>query len=290
MYLDRSGREAGELLIVGPLGTEAKGLPFLDVGPWDGTERGAGAVTVEAIRAAVSLGKEGRIHAIVTGPAHKPALHAAGFDFPGQTELLQDLTGTRTVGMLMCAEKTDLGPPLRVLLATTHLPLRDLFGVMSLDLLLDQMHLLDGELRRGWGIDTPRIGLCAMNPHASDGGLFGDEEERILEPTVKRARAEGLDVAGPIPADTVFRRTINGEFDAAIAPYHDVGMAAFKTVCFGGGVNTTLGLPLPRTSPDHGTAFDLAGTGKANPTSTLEAIELAARLARSRFDRARTPR
>src|SRR5690606_23798929 len=137
-------------------------------------------------------------------------------------------------------------------------------------------------LARGWGIERPRIALCALNPHASDGGLFGDEEERILAPARDRLRAEGIDVHGPIPADTVFVRAIRGEFDAVVAPYHDVGMAAFKTAAFGGGVNVTLGLPFVRTSPDHGTAIDIAGKGIADPSSMLEALRLAIRLARRR--------
>jgi 4-hydroxy-L-threonine phosphate dehydrogenase PdxA len=131
----------------------------------------------------------------------------------------------------------------------------------------------------GGGIGHPRIALCALNPHASDGGLFGDEESRVMEPAVVRLRADGIDVTGPLPADTVFVRTLRGEFDAVIVPAHDVAMAAFKTVSFGAGVNVTLGLPVPRTSPDHGTAFDIAGRGIADASSMREAVCLAARLA-----------
>jgi 4-hydroxythreonine-4-phosphate dehydrogenase len=129
-------------------------------------------------------------------------------------------------------------------------------------------------------VPEPRLALCAFNPHASDSGLFGDEEERVYGPALERLRAEGAVVTGPVPADTVFTRALRGAFDAGGAPYHDVGMAAFKTVAFGSGVNVTLGLPFPRTSPDHGTALDIAGRGVADASSTLEAIRLAARLAR----------
>lgn len=131
-------------------------------------------------------------------------------------------------------------------------------------------------------MESPRLALCGLNPHASDGGLFGSEEAEVMAPAVQVLQDEAVDIRGPYPADTVFGRALAGEFDAVVAPYHDVGMAPFKTVAFGGGVNVTLGLPFPRTSPDHGTAFDLVGTGRADPTSTLQALRLAARLAASR--------
>jgi 4-hydroxythreonine-4-phosphate dehydrogenase len=187
--------------------------------------------------------------------------------------------------MLMAAERTRLGGPLRVLLATTHLALRDVPAALTTDLVVTQATLLDHALRRGWSIPSPRLALCALNPHASDDGLFGDEEERILLPAVRRLREDGVDISQPIPADTVFGRALSGAFDAVVAPYHDVGMAAFKTASFGSGVNVTLGLPFVRTSPDHGTAFDLAARpGTADPASMTEAILLALRLSRTRFD------
>jgi 4-hydroxythreonine-4-phosphate dehydrogenase len=181
--------------------------------------------------------------------------------------------------MLMAAERTSLGGPLRVLLATTHIPLRDVPATLTRELLVDQTTLLATGLRERWGIGSPTIGLCGLNPHASDDGLFGDEEERIFRPALERLEGSGVDARGPYPADTVFRRALSGELDAVVAPYHDVGMSAFKTATFGSGVNVTLGLPFVRTSPDHGTAFDIAGTGRANASSMLEAVELAVRLA-----------
>jgi 4-hydroxythreonine-4-phosphate dehydrogenase len=197
--------------------------------------------------------------------------------------MLQELAGVPAVGMMMAAERTIAGPPLRVVLATTHHALRDVPALVTPDLLVEQARLTARSLREWWGIETPRVALCAFNPHASDSGLFGDEEERIYEPALRRLTEEGVAATGPIPADTVFTRALRGEFDAVVAPYHDVGMAAFKTVAFGSGVNVTLGLPFPRTSPDHGTALDIAGLGVADPASTVEAIRLAARLAAS-FD------
>ncbi|MEQ9400785.1 MAG: 4-hydroxythreonine-4-phosphate dehydrogenase PdxA [Longimicrobiales bacterium] len=252
--------------------------------PWDGTEVDAGRVSIDAIRAAVAAALDGRVSGVVTGPVHKPALRAAGWPTPGQTEMLRELSGAPAVGMLMCAEETRLDAPLRVLLATTHLPLRDVPMRLDADLLVEQSTLLEAALRRDWGIASPRLGLCALNPHASDGGLFGDEEARIYEPALARLRDRGLDVTGPVPADTVFSRALRGEFHAVVAPYHDVGMAAFKTVSFGTGVNVTVGLPFIRTSPDHGTALDIAGTGRADASSMHQALRLATRLAATRAD------
>jgi 4-hydroxythreonine-4-phosphate dehydrogenase len=226
----------------------------------------------------------GEIQGIVTAPVHKPSLHAAGRTVPGQTEMLAGLTGSEPVGMLMAAERTRLGAPLRVLLATTHLALRDVPDAVSTELLVSQTRLLHLALRRDWQIEAPRIALCALNPHASDGGLFGSEEAKVYAPALAEIHAGGVPVQGPIPADTVFSRALGGEFDAVVAPYHDVGMAAFKTVSFGTGVNVTLGLPFIRTSPDHGTAFDIAGSGRADSSSMAEAVRLAIRLANARFD------
>jgi 4-hydroxythreonine-4-phosphate dehydrogenase len=187
------------------------------------------------------------------------------------------------VGMMMAAESTSLGGGLRVVLATTHLALRDVPARLSADLLVQQGRLTAAALRTWWEIAEPRLAFCAVNPHAGDGGLFGDEEARVIAPALDRLRAEGVLASGPVPADTVFIRALRGEWDAVVAPYHDVGMVAFKTAAFGRGVNVTLGLPFPRTSPDHGTALDIAGQGRADPSSMVEAVRLAIRLAQ-RFD------
>lgn len=244
----------------------------------------AGTVAARSIERAVRLARSGAVHAVITAPLHKPSLHQAGWPVPGQTEMLARLTDTEHVGMLMAAERTKLERPLRVLLVTTHLALRDVPDALTTPRLVDQITLLDRALRDDWGMRTPRIGVCALNPHASDGGLFGDEESRVYGPALQTLRDRGICVSGPLPADTVFSRALSGGFDAVAAPYHDVGMAAFKTVSFGWGVNVTLGLPFVRTSPDHGTAFDIAGTGKADPSSMIQALTLAHRLAKNRFD------
>jgi 4-hydroxythreonine-4-phosphate dehydrogenase len=162
---------------------------------------------------------------------------------------------------------------LRVVLVTTHVPLRDVPSLLTTDRIVRTGRVTRSALRDWFGIAEPRLALCALNPHAGESGLFGDEEDRVMSPA-----AAQLGAAGPLPADTVFVRAMRGEFDAVLAPYHDVGMTAIKVAAFGRAVNVTLGLPFPRTSPDHGTAFDIAGTGRADPSSMRAALDLAARL------------
>ena len=273
-----------ELILVGPDELDPGLGTYEGVGRFDGSEHSAGVLSARAVERAVHLTVAGTAAGVVTGPIHKPALRAAGFVEPGHTEMLQRITGVSDVGMLMAAEETLLGAPLRVLLATTHVPLRCVPDLLSAHLLVSQAMLLKSSLEADWNLARPRIALCALNPHASDGGLFGDEEDRVFRPAVDALRRAGVEAEGPIPADTVFSRTLDGEYDAVIAPYHDVGMAPFKTVAFGTGVNVTLGLPFIRTSPVHGTAFEIVGTGRADPSSMEAAIRMAARLAVGRFD------
>jgi len=255
-----------------------KGIVRHDVGRFDGSLESAGSLSLRAIEEGVRMALGREIDALVTGPVHKPALRSVGVMHPGQTELLKELVDAEHVGMLMHAESTRLGGPLRVLLATTHIALRDVPAMLSQARIEDQVRLLWNSLRTHWGIKKPRIALCALNPHASDGGLFGSEEGAILGPATHSLRESGIDISDPLPADTVFLRMIGGAADAIVVPYHDVGMAVFKTVAFGQGVNVTLGLPFPRTSPDHGTAFDRVGTGTADASSFVEALRLAAKL------------
>jgi 4-hydroxythreonine-4-phosphate dehydrogenase len=284
---DGSVASAAEWVLVGPESLVRAGTEDVAVGAWaaeDGAAA-AGRIAGEAIRRATQMALAGEVDAIVTAPIEKNAFRAGGWHYPGHTEMLGELAGAADVVMMMAAERTALGGALRVVLATTHLALRDVPAALTPDLLVRQATLTSEGLRRLWGIADPRIALCAVNPHASDGGLFGDEEARIVEPALRRLVEGGVHAKGPIPADTVFTRAVRGEFDAVVAPYHDVGMAAFKTAAFGAGVNVTLGLPFPRTSPDHGTALDIAGKGVADPSSMKEAMRLAVRLA-ARFDRA----
>lgn len=281
--LAREGGRA-DFTVFGPAGLGAEAGPgvFEPVGEWvsDGDAALAGRLAGRAIEAAAAAALAGRVDALVTAPIDKRALRLGGYPHPGHTEMLQHLAGAQDVAMLMAAESTRLGGPLRVVLVTTHLRLSEAPEAVTTELLVRQGLLTASGLRAGWEIAEPRLALCALNPHASDGGLFGDEEARVMAPALAQLQAAGVRIGGPFPADTVFVRTLRGEFDAVLAPYHDVGMAAFKTASFGHGVNVTLGLPFPRTSPDHGTAIDIAGKGVADPTSMCEAIGLAARLAK----------
>lgn len=254
-------------VLVGP---EGCGLDVDEsVGAWidTGSVEVAGRMSGEAIARAVTMAREGRVQGIVTGPIDKAALFAGGFDFPGHTEMLAELTGS-TVAMMLASDR------LRVVLATTHLPLRDVPSALTAARIISSADVTRRGLREWFGIASPRIALCALNPHAGDGGRFGREDDEILAPAARQA---GID--GPFPADTVFVRAMRGEFDAVIAPYHDVGMTAIKVASFGSGVNVTLGLPFVRTSPDHGTALDIAGMGIADAGSMIAAIMLAASIA-----------
>jgi 4-hydroxythreonine-4-phosphate dehydrogenase len=253
------------------------GLGTADSAPDRNRTIRAGRIAGNAVEAAVKLALNGEVDAIVTAPAHKHALHLAGFPYPGHTEWLAHLAGDVDVAMMLAAEQDPnvrKGDVLRVVLVTTHVPFRDVPALLTVDRVVRTGRVVERALRDWWGIERPRMAICALNPHGGESGLFGDEEARILGPA-----ANALQAAGPFPADTVFVRAMRGEFDVVLAPYHDVGMTAIKVAAFGRAVNVTLGLPFPRTSPDHGTALDIAGTGKADPSSMRAAIELAVRLA-----------
>ena len=230
----------------------------------------AGRLAGHAVETAVQLALTRQVDAIVTAPAHKHALHLAGFPYPGHTEWLAKLAGDVDVAMMLGS------PELRVVLGTTHVPFRDVPALLTVERVTRVGRITRRALIDWFGIADPRLAVCAVNPHAGESGLFGDEETRVLRPA-----ADALGASGPLPADTVFVRAMRGEFDAVLAPYHDVGMTAIKVASFGRAVNVTLGLPFPRTSPDHVTALDIAGTGMADASSMRAAIELAARLAQS---------
>ncbi len=263
-----SGRS--EFVVIGPTGA---GVPVDEsIGKWDGNDPAvAGRLAGLAIERAVQMAMNGDVAGIVTAPIDKAALVDGGFDYPGHTEMLATLTGS-DVAMMLASDK------LRVVLATTHVALRDVVGSVTYQAIVSAAKVTRRGLQEWFGIAEPRIALCALNPHAGDGGRFGLEDQTVLAPA-----AQAAGIAGPFPADTVFVRAMRGEFDAVIAPYHDVGMTAIKVASFGNAVNVTLGLPFPRTSPDHGTALDIAGQGIADPSSFIEAILLCRRIA----DRAR---
>ncbi|MBV8146235.1 MAG: 4-hydroxythreonine-4-phosphate dehydrogenase PdxA [Gammaproteobacteria bacterium] len=223
---------------------------------------------IEGVRA-------GEFDALVTAPVHKGVVNDAGIAFTGHTEYLQQRTGGRAVMMLVTGK-------LRVALATTHLPLRAVSAALSADLLYEVTAILARELSSRFRVSAPRIAVCGLNPHAGEGGHLGDEEQRIIAPALERLRASGIQVSGPLPADTVFVPRVLAGFDAVLAMYHDQGLPVIKHAGFEQAVNVTLGLPLIRTSPDHGTAFDLAGSGRADPSSLIAAVQLASTLAAQR--------
>jgi 4-hydroxythreonine-4-phosphate dehydrogenase len=264
MLQDGRAAAAASLVIVGPGGA---GVDVTEsVGVWHPGDEAAraGALAGKQIERAVALAKSGAVDGIVTAPIDKSVLLLGGYDFPGHTEMLARLTDSKVAMMLT-------SPTLRVVLATTHIPLREVPAALTRARILQAAATTREGLREWFGIPQPRLALCALNPHAGDHGRFGSEDDDLLAPA---ARESGM--AGPFPADTVFVRAMRGEFDAVIAPYHDVGMTAIKVAAFGHAVNVTLGLPFPRTSPDHGTALDIAQRGIADASSMIEAALLCA--------------
>ena len=275
---DARVRAAADLYVIGPAGVAGIEEPDDVVGAWDTSLQSAalaGRCAGLAVDRAIELARAGTVEGIVTAPLDKHALLAGGYDFPGHTEMLASRTG-RDVAMMLAATRPSAGAPnlLRVVLATTHVALRDVPRLLTPTAIATAARVTRAGLRDWFGIEEPRIALCALNPHAGDGGRFGREDDEVLAPA---ARAAGL--LGPLPADTVFVRAMRGAFDAVIAPYHDVGMTAIKVAAFGSAVNITLGLPFPRTSPDHGTALDIAGQGIADSSSMIEAVLLCADIA-----------
>ena len=232
----------------------------------------SGAASVQCIETAVDWAQKGWAHSIVTAPINKKAIHLGGYPYPGHTEMLGTLTGAREVGMMI------VGGPLKVLFATTHVAIQDLSQRISHERVTTAIRLAHKGLRTFFRIRRPRIGVAGLNPHAGESGLFGQEEPRVIAPAVQEARASGIRCSGPHPADTLFGKAMKGEYDGIVAMYHDQGLVALKTVAFGHCVNLTIGLPFVRTSVDHGTAYDIVGKGKADPSSLIEAITLAASL------------
>lgn len=245
-------------------------------------DRECGRVSAAYIEKAVDLWRDGVIDAIATAPISKAAIHLAGYNFPGHTEFLAHLTKTDEFAMSFFAEK------LRVVLLSTHVSLRDAIGLVTKKSLVELIRFADKQFSRLLG-RTVRIAVAGVNPHASENGMFGDEEAREIEPAIAESRAAGIDVSGPFSADTIFLRGFKGEFDAVVSCYHDQATIAVKCLSFGASVNVTLGLPLIRTSVDHGTAFDIAGQNVAEYSSMTAAIRLAAELARNRQSAAEEP-
>jgi 4-hydroxythreonine-4-phosphate dehydrogenase len=239
----------------------------------------AGAAAVDYVFRACDLALTGAVDAIVTAPLNKAAMHLAGYDYAGHTELLTERTGAAKVSMLL------IGPNLRIVHVSTHVALQEAIERVT-PRRVEEVIQLAHDACRALGIAHPRIAVAGLNPHASEGGLFGEDEARRIEPAIRAARARGLDVSDPQPPDTVFLRATRGAYDIVVAQYHDQGHIPMKLLAFDSGVNVSFGLPIIRTSVDHGTAFDIAGQGIASESSLLAAIDVAIQMVRARCDAA----
>ncbi|MBN8976418.1 MAG: 4-hydroxythreonine-4-phosphate dehydrogenase PdxA [Rhizobiales bacterium] len=264
--------------------TFARALPVVNIGEALTAKPGqpdasSAPVAIAAIRRAVADVAAGRAAAVVTNPIAKSVLYDAGFTHPGHTEFLAELA-TRD-------EKTPLpvmllwSPTLAVVPVTIHVPLREAITQLTSELIVTTSRILVADLIRRFGVARPRLAIAGLNPHAGENGSLGHEDQAIVAPAVATLRAEGIDARGPLPADTMFHAAARQTYDCAVCMYHDQALIPIKTLAFDDGVNVTLGLPFIRTSPDHGTAFDIAGTGRANPSSLIAALRLAARMAAS---------
>ncbi len=273
--LARDTRDPSAIPCLNPAGGDAVLVaPGLD-------DARAGAAAFRYLTAAAIAARRGEVDAIVTAPLSKLALHRAGHDYPGHTEILAAACGVADFAMMLYlprGERVASPHGLGVAHVTLHTSIASVPGLLTSAAVSRTIGLVNGFLQRV-GCEAPRVGVCALNPPAGEQGLFGDEERRVIAPAVQQAVVRGIQASGPFPADTLLRRAVAGEFDGVVAMYHDQGHIALKLVAGGAAVNVTLGLPIVRTSPSHGTAFDIAWQGKADPTGMLEAIRVAALLA-----------
>lgn len=265
----------GTIMIHQPSYAEGLTLSANDL-VWGQPSQATGRVMAACIEEAVRLVQKGDLAAMVTCPITKAALQGAGYHYPGHTEMLADLCQAPDFAMMMA------GPSLRVTLVTIHQGLAQVASSLSQDKIFQLIDLTGRSLQKDFALPTPRLAVAGFNPHAGEGGLFGDEEGRLIAPAIERARNQGWQVEGPFPPDTVFQKAIAGHFDAVVCMYHDQGLIPFKLLHFADGVNVTIGLPIVRTSVDHGTAYDIAGQGKADPSSLRAAFQMAAVIAANR--------
>lgn len=250
-------------------------LSDLDVSTvaWGKPDERFGKVVVEYIKAGAKMALDGEIEAITTAPINKEVVNRAGYAYAGHTELLAELTNAKDYVMMLTGER------LRVALVTTHCRLKDVAGLLNTQRIFTVIEVANNSLKEYFAISTPRIAVASLNPHGGESGIFGDEEERTIIPAVKRAKEIGIDAVGPLPPDTLFYYAASGDYDVVVCMYHDQGLIPLKLLSFQSAVNVTLGLPIIRTSADHGTAYDIAGTGKANEASIKNAIKLAVSMA-----------
>ncbi len=284
--LERAMEVTGAALPLAPQGGEGPGLVVDEVTRLDPREVPLGRATAATgrasylyIRRAIERCLAGEAGGMATGPINKAGLRMAGVEFPGHTEILAHFSGVERYAMMFA------GPRLRLVLVTIHEPLAAVPGLITEERVFQAMELFHRSLVEDFAIPDPMIGVAGLNPHAGEGGLFGHEEERAIAPAVERARALGWRVEGPLPPDTIFPRAVRGELDGVVCHYHDQGLIPFKLIHFEDGVNCTLGLPFVRTSVDHGTAYDIAGTGAADPSSMVAAVELGLSMVRNRARR-----
>ena len=229
-----------------------------------------GKAMVDYVIKATGMALNCEISAMVTCPINKKIMQMAGFDYNGHTELIAERTGTKDFVMMMAGDR------LKISLVTIHMPLRNVSDALSTESIFTTIKITGEALIERFGIKSPKIAVAGLNPHAGESGIFGDEENNIIIPAIKKSAREGFDISGPFPPDTIFYNALNGSYDAVVCMYHDQGLIPFKMVHFTDGVNTTLGIPIIRTSVDHGTAYDIAGKGKADPGSLIAAIKMAA--------------
>lgn len=237
---------------------------------WGNPTIQTGKAMMEYIRAATGMAINKEISGIVTCPINKKAMRMSGFDYNGHTELIAEITGTIDYVMMLAGDR------LRVSLVTIHMPLSRVAGAITIENISKTIKITGEALFERFGIENPEIAVAGLNPHAGESGIFGSEEENIIKPAIERSSGKGFNVSGPYPPDTVFYHALKGSYDAVVCMYHDQGLIPFKMIHFTDGVNTTLGIPIIRTSVDHGTAYDIAGKGKADPGSLIAAIKMAA--------------
>ena len=262
-----------ESLTSGKINVLDQPVKELKIQPGKLSEQG-GTIAMRSIESGIDHALAGNIHALVTAPISKEAVNAAGYQIPGHTEFLAQKTRTPQVLMMLVNKN------LRVALVTGHIPVRNISEGITPELIKDKARILFDSLRSDFGIDTPEIAVLGLNPHAGDGGVIGNEEMETIIPAIKQLNDDDINIEGPFPADGFFGQKLYGNYDAVLAMYHDQGLAPFKLLSFGKGVNFTAGLPIIRTSPDHGTAFNIAGKGVADPSSFIQAFELAVTLSK----------
>ncbi|MBY5369286.1 4-hydroxythreonine-4-phosphate dehydrogenase PdxA [Rhizobium leguminosarum] len=273
---DSASEAAGMFADALPVMTIPAGIEVVAGEPHAATAKG----TITAIEKAVSLVINGEALAVVTNPIAKAVLYEAGFRFPGHTEFLADLAA-RATGRPVTPVMMLSGPKLRAIPVTIHIPVRDVPQALTGELIMETCRIAHEDLRHRFGIEAPRLAVAGLNPHAGEGGAIGKEDEDVIRPAIERLRDEGVDAIGPLPADTMFHDEARARYDVAVCMYHDQALIPAKALGFDDSVNVTLGLPFVRTSPDHGTAFGIAGKGLAREQSLVAALKLAAQLGRS---------